>query len=95
LVALELGGMLWTYVYFAVIETLLQILVDGIIRYFADESKIGHTDFLLLCRVECSLLDIGLTAAGRPGATARLRITGSFIALRSPTDPLNVHKNQL
>lgn len=97
-VALEPGGWamgLWTHVYLAILEPLLQILVDSFIRYFADESKIGHPNFLLLCRVEGSLLDVGLTTAGRPGATTRLCIAGSFIALWSPADPLKVYKNQL
>lgn len=86
-------GWLWTYVYLAILETLLQIIVDRFIRYFADEGQIGDTDFLLLCRVECSLLDIGLVTAGRTGATTRLRITGRLVTLWPPADSLIANMN--
>jgi hypothetical protein len=82
-----------TYVYLAILETLLQVIVDRFVRYFADEGQIGDTNFLLLCRVECSLLDVGLATAGGTGATTRLRITGGLVALWSPADSLIARMN--
>lgn len=48
------------YVYFCILKSFLQILVDSFIRDLADQSKIRYSYFLLLCRIESSLLDIRL-----------------------------------
>jgi hypothetical protein len=60
-----------------ILESFLQVIVDRLIRYLANQGQIRDTDFLLLCRVECGLLDIGFTAS-----SSRL---GCFVAFRPPT----------
>lgn len=56
--------MLGAYVDLAILEALLQVVIDGLVGNLADQSKIRHSDLLLLGRLECRLLDLGL-AAGR------------------------------
>jgi len=45
-----------THVDLAILEALLQVVVDGFIRHLADQREIRHTDFLLLGRLEDGLL---------------------------------------
>jgi hypothetical protein len=55
-----------THVYLAIFESLLQILVDGLVGDLADQGKIGDTNFLLLGRLEDGLgceLGLGLGAS--------------------------------
>lgn len=55
-----------THVYLAIFESLLQVLVDGLIRNLADQGEIRYTDFLLLGGLEDGLgseLGLGLSAA--------------------------------
>lgn len=48
-------------------KSLLQVLVDSLIRNLANQGKIRHADFLLLCAFEDSLADLTLRAACRGG----------------------------
>ena len=49
-----------THVDFAILEALLQVVVDGLVGDLADQRQIGDADFLLLGRLEdglgCELL---------------------------------------
>jgi hypothetical protein len=56
-----------THVDFALLEALLQILVDSLVRDLADQREIRHSDFLLLGGLEDGLLRelrLGLSCAG-------------------------------
>jgi len=46
----------------SILETLLQILIDRLIRHFANQSKIRNSHFLLLCGIEGRFFDIRFTA---------------------------------
>lgn len=46
------------YVNLPILETLLQVLVDGFIADLADERQVRNSDLLLLCRLEYGLLDL-------------------------------------
>ena len=50
-------------------KSLLQVLIDSLVRNLADQRKIRHTNFLLLCAFEYGLADLPLRAAscGRRG----------------------------
>jgi hypothetical protein len=52
------GASAWgsTHVDFAILEALLQIVVDGLVRHLADECEIRDADFLLLGALEDGLL---------------------------------------
>lgn len=60
-----------------ILESLLQVVIDRLVRHFADQGKIRDSHFLLLGRVECGLLDIRFTAS-----PSRL---GCLVAFRPPT----------
>lgn len=93
--SLVLYDRLCTYVNLSILEALLQIVVDSFIGYFTNEGEIGNANFLLLCRVECRLLDIRFAATRCPASTTRLCIAGGFVALRSPTNTLYFAKSKL
>jgi len=48
-------------------KSLLQVLIDSLIRDLADQRKIRHTHFLLLCAFEHGLANLPLGAACRGG----------------------------
>jgi len=58
-----------TDIYLSIGEPLLQVLIDSLIRDLANQGKIRHTNFLLLCAFEYGLADLPLRAAscGRRG----------------------------
>lgn len=62
-------------VYFRILEALLQIVVDCLVRYLADQREIGYTDLLLLGRFEDGLLAETSTA----WAAFRWRRSGSIL----------------
>lgn len=85
--------MLGPYIDLCIFESLLQIVVDGLVGNFADQRKIRNPDFLLLGRVEGSLPDIGLgTAICRGAASTRV---GGFVPLGPFTDALEPKTCQL
>jgi len=52
------------YIDFAILESLLQVVVDGLVGNLADKGEIRNSDFLLLCRLEGRLLDLRLPSTG-------------------------------
>lgn len=64
-----------THVDFAILEALLQIVVDGLVGNLADQREIRDTDFLLLGRLKDGLLcelRLGLPTAGGLGPSGIL-----------------------
>ena len=60
-----------TYINLAILEALLQVVVDGLIGDFADQRKVRDTDLLLLGRLEdglCRELGLLLSPAGGGGS---------------------------
>jgi hypothetical protein len=47
-------------VYLGILEALLQVVVDGLVRDLADKREIRHSDFLLLRCLEHGPLDLAL-----------------------------------
>lgn len=45
------------------LESQLQVIVDGLVRNLAEQRKIRHTNLLLLRGLEDSLPDLGLSPA--------------------------------
>lgn len=72
-----------TNVNLSILKALLQILIDSFVRHLAQQCQVRDSDLLLLGRIECRLLDIGLPSPPCPTA-ARRRIACGFI-LWSPT----------
>lgn len=57
-----------THVYLAILEPLLQVVVDGLIGDLADQCQVRHTDLLLLGRLEDGLgCELGLGGCPRGG----------------------------
>jgi hypothetical protein len=54
------------YINLAILKSLLQVVVDGLVGDLADKGEIRDSDFLLLCRLEGGLSDLRLPA-GSPG----------------------------
>lgn len=77
-----------SYVYFAILESLLQVVVDCLVGNLTDQSKIRNPDFLLLGCIESRFLDVRFTASS-PGSTTTtaLGIRG-LVALGPSTDSL-------
>jgi hypothetical protein len=70
-----------THVNFAILEAFLEVVVDGLVRDFADEREIRDTDFLLLGRLEDGFLcELGawLSPAGCLGSSAILLAPGAL-----------------
>lgn len=63
------------YVDLTILESLLQVVVDGLVGNLADEGEIRDSDLLLLCRLEGGLLDLGLSTG-----TAGLRGGGILLS---------------
>ena len=51
-------------VYLSMLEAFLQIFVDCLVRDFAEQCEVRHTDFFLLGDFECRLLDLRLSIFG-------------------------------
>ena len=51
------------YIDLGILESLFQIIVDSLVRYFAYECEIRDSDFLLFRTLEDGLLDLGLSSA--------------------------------
>lgn len=67
----------------AMLESLLQVVVDCFVGDLAEQSQIGNADFLLLSDFEGGLLDVGLRIAAA-SASAKQRCLGcSRLALTS------------
>ena len=49
------GAGMSTHVDFAILEALLQVVVDGLVRNLADQRQVRDADFLLLGRLEDGL----------------------------------------
>lgn len=45
------------------LESQLQVIVDGLVRNLAEQRKIRHTNLLLLCSLEDGLSDLGFSPA--------------------------------
>lgn len=76
------------YIDLSILEPLLQVVIYGLVRNFADQREIWYTDFLLLGRVKSCLLDIGLAVSSIAiGTTTALCLLG-LVALGSPTNTL-------
>ena len=73
-----------TYVDLRIFESLFQVVINGFVRYLADESEIRDSNFLLLGALENGLPDLGLS----PSATCRLSIAGVFLAASALCDCL-------
>ena len=73
-----------TYVDLRIFKSLLQVVIDGFVRYLADESEIRDSNFLLLGAFENGLPDLGFS----PSATCRLSIAGVFLAASALCDCL-------
>ena len=65
-----------TYVDFRILESFLQIVIYSLIRYLADECKIGDSDLLLLGALKGGFSNLGLS----PSTTGRLRIASILLA---------------
>lgn len=52
------------YIDFAILEPLLQVVVDGLVGDLADQGEVGNANLLLLGALEDGLADLGLAAAG-------------------------------
>jgi hypothetical protein len=70
-----------------VLESLLQVVIDGFVRDLTDQSKIRNSHLLLLRCIESGLLDIRLAAARRRSSSAILGFR-RLLSLRTSTDPL-------
>lgn len=57
---------------FGILEPLLEIIVDGFIRYFADERKVRYAHLLLLGAFKLGFLDLGLSPAAARGLHSTL-----------------------
>jgi hypothetical protein len=53
-----------TYVDFAIIKALLQVLIDSLVCNFRDEGKIRYSDLLLFCRFEHRLAHLLVLLVG-------------------------------
>lgn len=71
-ITLALNGNCFTHVYFGILKTFLQILVDGFIGYLADEGKIRNSHFLLFGTFEYRFPDLWLASTTRSFGIARL-----------------------
>jgi hypothetical protein len=78
-----------SYINLSILKSLLQVIIYGFIRNFADQSEIRHSDLLLLRRVECCFLDVRLAAAGSTASSSRRSIVRSFLSLWATTDTLH------
>ena len=78
------------YINFPILKSLLQVIIYGFIRDFADQSKIGNPDFLLLRRIECCFLDVRFAAA-----TSNLGIRSFLSSFGATTDTLDRIYRQL
>jgi hypothetical protein len=72
----------------SILESLLQIVIDGFIRDLTDQSKIRNPHFLLLCGIESGLLNIRLAAARRSSSSTPILGFLGLLTLWSSTDPL-------
>ena len=73
-----------TYVDLCIFKSLLQVVIDGFVRYLADESEVRDSNFLLLSALKNGLPDLGFP----PSATRRLSIAGVFLAASAFCDCL-------
>jgi hypothetical protein len=71
------------------LKSLVQVLIYGLVRDFADQSKIRYSYLLLLRRVELRFFDVWFAAAGSTALSSRRRIVGSFLSLWAATDTLH------
>ena len=74
-----------THVYLRILEALLQIIIDSLVRDLADEREVGNAHLLLLGTLEDGLLDLGLSARRANAALVR---GGIFLAASSSGDTL-------
>lgn len=65
-----------TYVDFRILEAFLQIVIDSLVRYLANECKIRDSDLLLLGALKGGLSNLRLS----PSAAGRLRIASVLLA---------------
>lgn len=79
------------YIDLSVLESLLQIVVDGFVRDLTDQSKIRNPNLLLLCGIKGSLLDVRLAAARCCSSSASILGFRALLALRSSADTLFQH----
>jgi hypothetical protein len=80
-----LRGSRLTYIDLSILKSLLQILIDGLVGDFTQQSEIRNSDLLLFRGIIGGLLNVWLPAGGS-GTTARLR-RGALV-LRPPTNSL-------
>jgi len=76
-----------THVYLAILEPLLQVLVDGLIGDFADQRQVRDTDFLLLGRLKdglCCELRLWLRSCGGLGTSGLARCAVGFPLHKQP-----------
>lgn len=79
----------FTNVYFRILEAFLQILIDSLIGYLADQGKIRNSDFLLFSTFEDCFPDLRLATATRSFRIARLaNIVSLLLAAGSFCDRL-------
>lgn len=62
----------FTYVYFGILEAFLQILIDSLIGYLADQGKIRNSHFLFFSTFEYRFPDLWLASTTRSFGIARL-----------------------
>jgi hypothetical protein len=81
-----------THVYLAILESLLQVVVDGLVGDLADQGQVGDSDFLLLGRLEdglCCELGLGgcpcggLATNGLARCAVGLPLHAAYISLVS------------
>lgn len=69
----------FTHVYFSILEAFLQILIDSLIGYLADQGKIRNSHFLLFSTFEDRFPDLRLASATRSFGIARLANSVSLL----------------
>lgn len=69
---LALNDNYFTHVYFGILEPFLQILIDSLIGYLADQGKIRNTHFLLFSTFEYRFPDLRLASTARSFGIPRL-----------------------
>jgi hypothetical protein len=58
-----------TYIDLAILEALLQVVVDGLVGDFANQREVRDSDLLLLCRLEDGLCcELGLLLSSASGS---------------------------
>ena len=74
-------------VYLGILESFLQVIVDGFVGDFADEGEIRYSDLLLLRRLVGCFSNLRLRAASA-AAGLWLCLSGIFLAAGSLGDSL-------